>query len=96
MIHIVYILFTFIADATKQNSEVFTTLSATSCSSASLSNNSINTVIMPSSTTNFIPNNADSSLVSEAAPQNLSQGTGSEIKENGKMTIFEDRIFMNQ
>ena len=47
---------------------------------------------MPSSTTTFIPNNADSSLVSEAAPQNLSQGTGSEIKENGKMTFFNDRI----
>ena len=44
---------------------------------------------MPSSTTTFIPNNADSSLVSEASSQNLPQGTGSEIKENGKVIVLK-------
>ena len=86
---IVYLQFTFIADATKQNSQVFTTLSATSSSPALLSEKSIHTVIMPSSTTTFIPDNTDSSLVSEAASQNLPQGTGSEIKENGKVTVLK-------
>ena len=78
----------FIADVTGQNTkESLSSLFETSCPTQ-LSEKSISSVIMPSSTTTFLTN-ADSSLGSENASQssNSQQGNGNDFiapKENGK------------
>ena len=69
-------------------------LSVTNSSTASISEKSISSVIMPSSTATFLASTADSSLGSENTSENSTaqQGNGSDFvepKKNGKVALME-------